>query len=74
MGWKSLGKDAPGKGRTTSLQFEVREERDKKIVSFQADTEWLERLTEFCKETGLKRSQFLRYAAMKEMANYSQSS
>jgi len=70
MGWKSLGKDAPGRGRTTGVQFEVREDRQKRMVTFEADNEWADNLSAFCNEIGLKRSQFLRYAAMKEMNNY----
>lgn len=65
--------DAPGRGRTTGIQFQVREDRNKHNITFQTDKEWAEYLTSFCREIGLTKSAFLRYAAMKEMKNYSQS-
>ena len=70
MAWASLGVDAPGRGRTKPLTFEVREDREKSCVSFEADKEWAERLSTFCKEIGMSKSAFLRYAAMKEISSY----
>ena len=45
----------------SSVQWEPRTE-NKKTVSFQAEPELLERLSEFCKESGISKSDFLRLA------------
>ena len=70
MGWKSLGVDAPGKGRDTSLKFSERDPEAKRFIQFQVETEWAEEFDRFCKEASVSKSAFLRYAARKEMQNY----
>ena len=70
MGWKSLGQDAPGRGRDTSLKFEEREPPELKSVTFKADTDWVEEFSRFCKQASVSKSEFIRYEAWKEMQNY----
>lgn len=70
MGWKSLGQDAPGRGRDTSLKFSEREEEDKKFIQFQVETEFADEFARFCKRASISKSAFLRYAVRKEMQNY----
>jgi len=65
VAWKSLGKDAVNKN-TKPVSWEAREV-DKKMVSFQAEYEFYERIKEHAEHHGLKLSQFIRYAVSKEM-------
>ena len=67
MGWKTLGQDAPDRGRDTSVKFGKREEPNFKMVQFKADTEWVQQFNEFCKDASISKSAFLRYAARKKM-------
>lgn len=42
-------------------------EPDNKTLSFAVDAQLHETIKSYCKESGLKMSQFLRYAALKEI-------
>ena len=65
MAWKSLGKDAINKN-TKPVSW-VPRERGQKMVSFQVDPEFHDKLKEFAESSGLKTSQSCRYALAREM-------
>ena len=53
-----------------SVHWIPREEK-KKLLSFQADAELIERLNEFCDGAGISRSDFLRLAASNMLSKLS---
>ena len=65
MAWRYLGKDAINKN-TKPVSW-VPREREQKMVSFQVDPEFHDKLKEFAESSGLKISQLCRYALAREM-------
>ena len=65
MAWKSLGHDAVNKS-TKPVEW-IPREQEKKMVSFQVDPEFHDRLKVFAESSGLKISQLCRYALAREM-------
>ena len=67
MPWNSLGRDAINKN-TKPVEWLPREQ-DKKMLSFQVDPEFHEKVKAFAKSSGLKVSQLCRYALAREINN-----
>ena len=65
MAWKSLEHDDVNKN-TKPVEW-IPREQEKKMVSFQVDPEFHDRLKVFAEPSGLKISQLCRYALAREM-------
>lgn len=66
MAYRSLGKDAPGRDRNTSVQFEPRPAEDC-LVTCRLQPEFHDKLKTYCSDNHIKMSQLVRYLLAKEV-------
>ena len=66
MGYRSLSKDIPGRGRNTSVQFEPRPPDDC-LVTCRLQPDFHQKLKTYCSDYHIKMSQLDRYLLAKEV-------